>query len=29
MDSPVNAQAQMETHLYELRAEIERRFRVK
>jgi hypothetical protein len=26
-DSPVNAQAQMETHLYELRTEIESKYR--
>jgi hypothetical protein len=29
MDSPVSAQAQMETHLYELRAEVEARFRLR
>ena len=28
-DSPVSAQAQMETHLYELRAEIESTYRCK
>jgi hypothetical protein len=28
-DSPVHAQAQMETHLYELRAEIDRRYRTR
>ncbi len=29
MDSPVNPQAQMETYLYELRAEIEKKYRLK
>jgi hypothetical protein len=28
-DSPVNAQAQMERHVYELREEIDRRFRTR